>query len=228
MAVLPNARGQDYIPKSDADLLAWSLNFLGFWVPATYNAVTPLVATITTANTTYSTALAASTNAGTRGPFTIAAKNTARTALVALLRAAVRQALVAFRSGIVSESQLIALGVNPPKLTPTPVAVPLFAPLIGFGSSQTGSIKFRITQVDLATGAPVTLRAFPLGIVGVEIETKVGAAEWISRGLRKRVNLTISTSGETPGVAMLIRARYQTASGKFGPRSTPATGIIVG
>lgn len=218
---------KDPIPAKDADCALFAAQFGAAWVPATFNVVLPLAATITAAAGTFTTKLAAATDGSTRGPFTIAEKNAARAAVVLLLRNAIRSAQAAYLAGTATEAALNNLGVRANSLIRTVIGTPMFAPILGAATATSGVQRLRIQQVDPTTGAPISYRKFAYGITNVEVQRKVGAADWAANQTSKRVNIEDSTAGNAIGTVLQYRVRYQNAKGDAGHWSNVVTTAAV-
>jgi hypothetical protein len=212
----------DPIPASDTLLAYFATNFAGVWSPATFNTTVPLAADIVSATNNFGNALLLATDPMTRTPTTVQLKNQARTALVALLRPAIRSAVTAYRAGAALASDLTALGVRTPDLTKTQIPPPADAPQLDFTGSAPGKIQYRVTQV--VGGVPVTDRVFPYGIMGVRLLEKWGTNERVTTV--KRVNIVSLTNGIAAGTVITASACYFTARGEVGPQCPEIQAIV--
>lgn len=216
----------DQLPAGDADFADYLTAFAGAWLPATFNVVTPLALTLTTSASSFVTALALSTVPATRTSVTIAAKDLARRNAAILFRSAIRAAQTAFLNGSATGAQLITLGVRPNDLLRSPIGAPIFAPLIGVDASFAGQIRFRLTQVDPLTGLAVTTRKFAYGIIGIQLERRVGVAAFILRKVLKRTSFQDPSNDLPPGAIADFRVRYITARGLVSPWSSVVSGVV--
>lgn len=223
-AIIPSA-GSDVVPPGDADFGLFATQFASAWVPATYNTVLPAAATVTTSAAAYATALAIATDPGSRSTVNIATKTVQKLETADILRSAIRSAQTAYLDGLVSEAQLNNLGVRANSLIRTPIGQPVFSPILGIDGSLTGQNRFRVTQVDPATGIAVTTRAYAYGIVGVEMQRKVGAGEFLLRQTTRRTKIFDSTTDLAMGTVAIYRVRYITARGLTSPWSATVQGV---
>jgi len=217
--------GEDVLPATDSDFELFATNFGAIWVPGSFNVVLPLAATIVASATAFSAALTAATNPATRTSITVAAKNAARAATSELLRGAIRSAQTAFLDGVATEAQLNALNVRANSLIRTPIAAPVFAPILSFDGADSGVVRLRITQVDPVTGSAIATRAYAYGLSGVEMERKIGEGSFLPIANSRRVKINDNTVGIMSGTALQYRARYFTARGLTSPWS-PAVSTV--
>lgn len=216
--------GQDVLPGPDADFDVFAVGFAPTWNPADANATAPLSADLVTEAASFTSLLQQATDPATRTPVLIAAKDSQRASLSSSLRDAIRLAVAAFRAGVMSAAQLALLGIRVPDLSPTPVGVPIDAPLLGLNRVTLGVIGLRVTQV--SEGVPVNTRAFPLNYAGVELSIAVGGV-WSHRRLFKRVNIFEDVSDLANGTTVQCRVRYATNTGLTGPWSDPVSAAVL-
>ena len=208
--------GQPIFPGPDADCSSWMQAFAPVWNPATFNVVLPTTIALADASVEFGSALGLASASATRSPVTVAAKDAARADAENVFRGAVRSAVAAFRAGTATSAQLSALGVRTPDLIPTPIPAPAYAPLLGLVGARPGFVDLRVTQV--VDGVAVDTRKFPQGITGLEISRNTGSG-WALVGIRRRVNLAVSTSDLANGLVVGYRVRYCTGRGLTGPWS---------
>lgn len=228
MPALIATPNSDPIPASDEGLRAFAVNFSTLWVPATFNTISPTAIAVTAASDAYGVALGLATDPATRTTPLVSAKNAARLAVVVLLRSAIRACQAAYLAGIATEEQLQELGVRPNSVVRTPISAPLFPPVLSIDSIAVGSTNLRVTQVDQSTGLAVDTRGFSYGIIGVELQRKVGSAEFSVVGLRKTVKINDVTEGLATGTSLSYRGRYQTARGLVSPFSPVVAASVLG
>ena len=136
-----------YIPARDSTLDSWADNFQTLIAasPATYGLAAPDAVAITNAFTTWHAAylLGGSTgsppvpiNPSTFTSVTVAAKNSAKFAMIIILRSYAAQ--IRLNPGV-TNSDKIALGLNLPNNTPSPIPVPLTFPLLSIVSAGPGT-----------------------------------------------------------------------------------------
>jgi len=218
--------GADVLPAPDADFSLFATQFGGAFLPATFNVVVPLAATIIADAAAFVTALGLATDPTTRTTVTIAAKDASRVAASVNLRAAIRSAQAAFLAGLVTEAQLNNIGVRANSLIRSVIGDPAFAPQLDFVSSVLGMIRLRVSQVSQVTGLPVSTRAFSYGIIGVQAERSVSAGPWMHDVTVKRLNLLCPVSLLASGTAVRYRVRYFTARGQVSPWSSVISAVV--
>lgn len=219
--------GGDPIPLTDSGLQAFAVAFASVWLPSTFNAVLPLASTVQAASAAFDVSLAVASSPATRTTVAIAAKNDDRRALITILRSAIRLAQAAYVAGSVTEAQVNALGVRANSLIRTPVADPVFPPVIAIDFVSVGSVNLRITQVDQFSGQIVSTRKFPSGIIGVDVERQVGSGPFLPVGLRKAVRINDVVTDFAAGTSVRYRARYVTARGLVSPFSLPVSAAVL-
>lgn len=208
--------GKPILPGPDEDFLAFATNFSTIWDPTTFQSEAPGTGNITGAANAFQNALSIATDPATRTTATIATKDARRKSLENLLLAAIRVAVAAFRRGSATSADLLLLNIRVPKTVPTPIAAPVYAPLLGVQGARPGFAELRVTHV--VDGQAVNTRSFPYGCTGVEISRSTGTS-WTSLGIRRRVNLLMDTSDLVNGTIASYRVRYVTARGLAGPWS---------
>jgi hypothetical protein len=217
---------QDVLPSSDASFGVFATSFAAVWVPASFNTVLPTAASVTAAAVAFNSALAIAAAPTTRTGVTIAAKDTQRAICSIVLRDSIRAAQAAFLAGLATEAQINALGVRANSLIRTPIGAPVYGPLVAIDASFPGFMRFRLTQVDQATGFGATTRAFDYGIVGVEVVRSVGSAPFVLRQTLKRVLFQDSTADLVSGVIANYCVRYVTARGLVSPFCAMVSGAV--
>jgi hypothetical protein len=181
------ASSAPYIPARDSTLDSWADNFQTLIAasPATYGLGAPDAVAITNSFNTWHAAylVGGSTgsppvpiNPSTFTSVTVAAKNSAKFAMIIILRSYAAQ--IRLNPGV-TNSDKIALGLNLPNNTPSPIPVPLTFPLLSIVGAGPGTHIIRFA--DSATPA---LRAKPFGAVGMQLYRGVAAAAIVD------VNLT--------------------------------------
>src|SRR4051794_2282711 len=113
----------DFIPSSDADLLAFGANFSTLITanPTSYGLSAPIATTLAAKQAAYAAALEAATNPSTRGGSTILAKDEARSDLVAYCREVARAVQGTMT---VTNQQRYDLGLTVREAEPTPIPPP--------------------------------------------------------------------------------------------------------
>lgn len=225
MTVPIPAAGADVLPPQDAAFGLFVTNFASAWVPATFNVVVPSAASLVTLASTFNTALATATDPATRTPVTVSQKDDDRATAAIAFRAAIRAAQAAFLAGTATEAELNVLGVRANSLIRSPIGAPIFAPIISVDGTSVGLVRFRVTQVNPATGVAVTTRGFSAGITGIEMQRRVGSGDYLLRFSAKRTKVFDNVADLSPGTIAQYRARYVTARGLSSPWSSVVSGV---
>lgn len=211
-------------PTKDADLSLWATQFSITWDPANFLVDDPLKQTIAAAATAFATALA--DVAAQRSPDAVAVKNQRRTALIKLIRSAARVATARYRENPDLYGVFVtALGLRLPSLSGTPIPPPPQAPLLAIDSVTPGKTNIRLTQME--NGVAVNTRRFPNGVMGVQLEYKVGTGDWTSGPLLRRVNIRIDTPSVSVGAVITWRGKYVNPKGEPGPNSAEIQSVAM-
>jgi hypothetical protein len=117
-------KNSDYIPRKDADLLAWTVAFLAALSAILTRVGFPqtVYTVLTTLLTTFKEALAIATAPATRTKAAVAAKDDARKALVRALRSAIMQYLTYNPDVTNADHENLGLPIHKTEHTPAPVA----------------------------------------------------------------------------------------------------------
>lgn len=218
----------NYLPQPLPAFASFALNFATLIAasPGTYGLVAGDATTISASNATFQTAYVVSTTPATRTKVTVNATNSARNALVQVIRAYGR--LILANAGV-ADSDKTALGLNIRDPVNTPIPAPSTAPVVSIIGASPGVLT--MTYRD-AMSAP-KVKAKPFGATQVLVYALFGttapptpAATPFIQAFTK-TPFPLNTSAGTPGQTAFIYARYQNQKGQFGPWSALATGIIV-
>ncbi len=231
-----------YIPSRDSALDAWADNFQSVIAasPTTYGLGAVDAAAITTAFNTWHAAYLLGGSSGsppvpinpaTKTPVTVAAKNSAKIAMVGLDRSYAAQ--IRLNPGI-SNADKIALGLNLPNNAPSPIGPPATFPLLSITSAQPGTHTIRFAD----SGSPA-LRAKPPGSIGLQLYRGIGVAPitnvdltaWLAQ-VTAQPFVSSFDVGDAGKIATYF-ARWITrgkavggASGQVGPWSAPISMTI--
>lgn len=216
----------DYIPATDAGLLAWSTNFNTVITAdeAAYGLTPGQSAAYGALHTAFESALTAATDPGTRTPVTVAAKDSARTDLVASAR---QLAQIAQTYPGITPALLAEAGLTVPDPIPTPIPPPASQPVISLVSSTplTHRLRFR----DSILSNP---RSKPPGAIGMELYAKIGTtppasiADCNYMGLFTRIPVQLSFDGADALKNAYYIARWVNAKGQPGANSATLTVTI--
>lgn len=209
----------DYIPSTDAGLLAWSTNFNAVIVAdeAAYGLTAGQSAAYTALHNAFDSALTAATDPGTRTPVTVAAKDSARTDLVANAR---QLAQIAQTYPGITPALLADAGLTVPDPIPTPIPPPASLPVISLISSTPLSHRLRFRDSILSNP-----RSKPPGAIGMELYAKVGTTPPSSiedcqyMGLFTRIPLALTYDGADALKNAYYIGRWVNAKGQAGPSS---------
>lgn len=221
-----------YIPGKDSLFALWLANFatLIAATPATYGLVVGDATVITAANTAFQAAYTLSTDPLTRTSVTVAAKDAARAAAQATVRP---YAVTISRNPAVDNGDKVAVGVNLPNSSRTPIPAPTSFPALSLVSAQ--PLVHVLAYRDTSTP---TSKAKPFGATGVELVRAVGIAPAVDPSAGKPVLNATKSPVQVPqeagdvGKLATYFARWVTRSGpggvaQSGPWSAPLTvGII--
>lgn len=204
-----------YLPSTDSGLAAWALNFatLITATPAAFGLVAGDAVDITTAQTAFAAALVTATDPATRTSATIAAKDSAKIALLEVVRPYAVQ--ISLDSGVTNENK-VAVGVTVRSTTPTPIPAPVVAPAIQLVKAIPLEQQLQVRQVGS------TSKAKPQGCIGIEIARSVGTvaatdpAQLTIIGTYGKTPLLQSFLAEDQGKVVTYAARYVTRSGPGG------------
>lgn len=215
-----------YIPSQDEALDTWATNFdtLITATPTAYGLTAGQATTFNGLRTSYSSALATALNPSTRTKPSVAAKNTAKIAMVFSARSLA--ALVQAHPGITAE-QLEDLGLTVRKTTPTPIGPPTTSPIITPLNSSGANVNFRFSDETTPDS-----RSRPFGTAGLELWVKVGTtppasiADCEFKGLYTKNTsgpgsrvCRASFDGADVGKTAYFYAVWYNRSGQIGPSS---------
>ncbi len=218
-----------YIPPKDAMLNDWLNNFsdLITAAPATYGLDAPAAADIAVAVGDWNTAYALVIVPATKTKVTVAAKNAAKVAAVTLCRTYASQ--IRINPGVLN-SDKIALGLNLPNNSPSPIPPPATFPLLAIQSA--GPLLHVIRYADNTTP---DLRKKPAGAIQMELWRGVGTAVIADPALCSLLALVTKQPYQSvfnpadAGKMATYFARWSLRTGGYGPWSasinmTVATG----
>jgi len=157
-----------YIPPTDTALDLWAQNFDTkiTATPTAYGLTSGQATAFHTLRADYTSKLLIANTPATRTKSTVAAKNTAKQAMVFDARslAALVQAFPT-----ITPTQLEDLGLTVRKVTPTPIGPPTTKPIITPLSSTGANVMFRFSDETTPDS-----RSRPFGTIGMEMFVKVG------------------------------------------------------
>jgi hypothetical protein len=211
------------VPTKDSLLATYAPNFSGIitLAPTTYN-VTPAQATsLATATENFVDAYNACSAEGTRSKSLTTAKNSAKTALLSLLRP-MYGAIQA--SATVTNTQKVNLGIAIRRL-PTPVPAPSTAPVVSIVSVNGRSVKLRLRDSanPHRVGRPVGVAsATILSYVGTTPPAGIGA--WKFEGnVAKTVIDIVFPDTVAPGALVWFTVFWSNRKDEAGPTCDPVS-----
>ena len=220
-----------YIPAKDSLFAVWLLNFATVLAaaPATFGLTAPDAVAVTNAQTAFQSAYDDAVNPATRTSATIAAKDNARAAALAIVRPfAVQISLDAN----VSDANKVSIGVTVRSMTPTPIPAPTVAPVIELLSAGPLTQQLQIRPLGASN------KAKPAGAISIEVARSVGTvaatdpAQLSIVGQYGKTPLLQSFAADEQGKLVTYAARYRTRSGpagvsQAGPWSALATFVVM-
>jgi hypothetical protein len=209
----------DYIPQGDAALQLWAANYSSLITasPTTYGLIAGDATATAAALATYATQLTAATNPATRTSVTVAAKDSARATLVALIRSQVNKIQAV---PTVTPTQKTSLGITVRSTTRTPVPAPTTRPLMTVVRSNGPVLDVRIN--DELT--PDT-RALPFGVLLCEVYIKLGVSPGTDISTYRLLAQTgrsvnqFDVTDVAAGAVMNFITRWVNRRGQPGPQS---------
>ena len=219
----------DYLPTREADLVTWANNWqLKISAAPTDYGLTALQATaFTTLHGVWNSSYATANDPGTRSPANIAAKNTAKEAMVdgpGGIRALAK--LVQAHPGITAQ-QLTELGLTVRDAKPTPVPPPTVAPEIDFLPTGTRTIRIRLHNESTLSAAK------PEGVRGASVFYHVGATppaqlkDWTFCANITRTTLDVDLPAEVASGSMVwFTAFWRNPKDQSGPATTPVSTMV--
>lgn len=217
-----------YIPPKDADLLTWADNFQTLIAasPTTYGLVTGDATAITAAFTPFETAYPIAINPATRTAVTVAAKDTAKFAMLSVLRS---YAQIISADPAVDNADKIALGLNLHGTPPSPVPVPTTFPIISVLAAT--PLLHTMRWADELTP---DRRTRPFGAIGMELRRTIAVAATsdpnaaLFYALVTRQPNTIEFEASDAGKVATYFGRWLNRKGEAGPWSAASAFGIVG
>jgi len=216
-----------YIPPKDADLALWAQNFSDLITanPATYGLLPADAVAIAASNATWQAAFIVATNPATRTTVTIAAKNAAKVAFIALARTYGSQ--IRINPGVTNADKL-DLGLNLPNNSPSPIPPPVTWPILALPSAGPG-----LHEVRYADSSSPASRAKPPLVVQLQLFRGVAVAAIVDPALtsflagvtKNPYQSTFSDPADTGKVATYF-GRWLNRNGQVGPWSAPVDMVV--
>lgn len=210
-----------YIPTRDVALVPWADNFAALITaaPATYGLLAADATAINGVVTPWDAAYTLATNPATRTPATIAAKDSAKGAMLPQLRFYAQN--IKANMGVSNENK-IALGIHINDAGPTPIPVPTTAPALTIDFQQPFSATIRARDQTTPTS-----NAKPFGVIGGEVATTVGVAVTTDpdaamfNRIQTKTPFVLTFGAPDVGKICTCWSRWFNRKGELGPWSAP-------
>ncbi len=220
----------DYIPTTDAGLLAFGGNFSTIITasPLPLGLTAPIAVILAGKQAAYAAAYTLAVDPATRGGASILAKEIARTDLVKYIRLLARTIQGTMT---VTDAQRYALGLTVRDISPSPIPAPSSAPDVDIVSVAGRTVKIRLHD-----STSPTRRGRPPGVAGASLFSFVGTtppaslSAWHFEGNTTRTNKleVLFDAGVPGGATVWFAAFWFNARTQAGPTSTPVSGNIPG
>lgn len=216
-----------YIPPKDADLVNWCTNFSDLITadPPRYGLDAAAALLIQGAADDYNAAYAAAVNPTTRTPVTVSAKDSAKIAGVALWRTYAAQ--IRINPGVLNADK-IALGLNLPNNSPSPVPAPTSFPLLTQISSTPLASQWSYADSDTPVGKAKAPGATALQLfVGYGTVPITDPEALLFAGLVTKSPFLLEFPVGEAGKIATVGGRWSTRRGLLGPWSSLSTTTVV-
>lgn len=212
--------GRSYIPSSDSGLRNWANNFVVQIAAsaAVYGLVAADVTAITDKVNKYDDAMSVLQDPTTKTPAAVAAKDDAKTIMLACLRP--YATTIAASAGISNDAKA-AIGVTIRDVSRSVVPAPASIPVLTFDVATPLQARIKVTDQNTPKS-----RAKPAGTIGLEVRCLVGAVAPISadatpyKGFASRAPMTLDFQAGDGGKTAYVYARWLNGKGQTGPWST--------
>lgn len=217
-----------YIPTRDTDLGHWVRNFATLIAasPATYGLVTGDADAITALVDDFTGLLEAAIDPSTRTRASVSAKDTAKVAMLEVLRPYAQR--IKNNSGVLDDDK-IALGLTIRDGIPTPITVPVTSPILNIVRADPRQHTLRFADSETPDR-----RSKPFGAAGVELFLSIGTAEPANievgpyHGLVTRNPHYVQFDAQDVGKTAFYAGRWVTRTGLKGPLSPTISFTIAG
>ena len=219
----------DYISKTEGGLRDWATNFSTLITanPSTYGLMASDAAAIAAAVGAYVPALTAATDPSTKTKATVAAKDSAKAAMLVTLRRYAQ--FIKLNNGVTNEEKT-ALGLKIDDTTHTPIPAPTTQPICTIVG--TTPLQHTLRFADASTPSK---RAKPHGALGLELYYLLGPTPAVTPppaspdaassaefyGVVTRQPYAVTLDPSAVGKTATYYARWITRTGLVGPWSAP-------
>lgn len=215
-----------YIPTRDVDLVQWADNFstLTTAAPATYGLQASDAVAIAAVVTDFDNAYSIAINPGTHTPATVAAKDSAKGAMLPILRFYAQT--IKLNQGV-SNADKIALGIHINDAGPTPIPVPTTAPALTIDFQTHLGAQLRVRDQTTPTS-----NAKPFGVQGGEMVATVGVAVTTDpdvapfKRIQTKTPVQLTFDPADVGKICTVWERWFNRKGELGPWSTSVNFVV--
>lgn len=219
---------QPYIPPKDSDLLAWATNFDSTIAatPATFGLLPADAAAITAVVAPYQAAQAVVDNPATKTATTVAAKNNAKQAMLVVVRAYASQ--IRLNAGV-TDADKLAIGLNLPNNSPSPIPAPTSSPILTIIGATPGQLTLRYADSNTPDkrSKPQGVTALQL-FVGVATSALTDPEDATFNSLTTKQPVAVTFLPGDAGKVATLFGRWSTRTGLVGPWSNPTSFVVPG
>jgi hypothetical protein len=219
----------DYLPSREAELVTWTQTFstLISAAPTSYGLSAAQATAFATLKTNWVNTYNTANSLGTRTSSAVAAKNTAKAAVIANARLLVR---IVQATPTVTDAQKTDLGITVRDSEPSPIPPPATAPDIDIISVISNTVRIRLHEA-----GDSSRRGKPAGVAGAAIFSYIGTtpppleSDWTFEGLTTLTQIDINFPAETPaGSQVWLTAFWRNPRDQSGPAATRRTTNLQG
>jgi len=217
-----------YIPRQDAQFLAWANAFVNRLQnnQGVYMVSQQDCDALSSALALFSAAFALVSDSGTRTPGAVAQKDLARNNAEGLCR---HFAIEIKNNNGISYEAKVDLGINPPNNTRTPIDPPDTSPILEVIASTPGlqTIRYADSMTPAKRGKPFGATSIQLFIGIADANVIItDPADAVFYGAFTKNPVAVAYSAADNGKQATVYGRWVNAKGETGPWSNPATFII--
>lgn len=218
----------DFLPAREAELVTWSINFDTkiTAAPTNYGLTVVLADNYNGLHEAFIAAYNMANDPLTRSPANIAAKNSAKEALIEYARMLAR--IVQATPGM-PPAEKESLGLNPRTNEPSPVPVPDEAPTLDVVEREGTTVRVKLHD---GSGSR---RGKPDGVAGASVFSYVGptppaeVSDWKFVENTTRTVIDVTFAAElAPGTVVWLTAFWYNPRAMSGPGCTPVSAILAG
>jgi hypothetical protein len=221
MPTILKPRTTSIIPRGDEDLNKFAAVFEVTLQDASYSLPIGTKAALAAIRITFSSDLFRISRPQFNTPNNIQLKNDSGTELLRQLRTAIKKIKNNFRSGLVTQGQMLNVGIPVPKQTSTPEPAPTFAPGLVIESQTAHTATLKLIQ-STNRGSNTNTR-LPKGVTNVQLlqKTNDNGLHLIRSFTRPTVKMNLEPFA--PGSDIVVAVRYLGSRQEPGPLSQSLT-----